>query len=163
MPAFSLGSLIRNTSLLGITALLLGCGSLSGSDLMAERYMACPMDSVWNSSLESLKAYPVTVKDKANGLIETGWRVEYVQGRGYGLLQREGMGDKERSQLTLTMKPLESNTVRLQIAERRQHWGFRGGSRIYDWYPVAPSQREVDHILNNLTKKLEAEGCFVES
>jgi hypothetical protein len=28
---------------------------------------------------------------------------------------------------------------------------------------VAPSQREVDHILNNLTKKLEAEGCFVES
>ena len=130
---------------------------------MAERYMACPIDSVWNSSLESLKAYPVTLKDKSNGIIETGWRVEYVQGAGYGLLQREGMGDKERSQLTLTMKPLESNVVRLQLAERRQHWGFRGGARIYDWYPVQPSQKEVDHILNNLTKKLESEGCFIES
>lgn len=130
---------------------------------MVERYMACPIDSVWNSSLESLKAYPVTLKDKSNGVIETGWRVEYVQGAGYGLLQREGMGDKERSQLTLTMKPLESNVVRLQLAERRQHWGFRGGARIYDWYPVQPSQKEVDHILNNLTKKLEGEGCFVES
>lgn len=163
MLALSLASLFRATSLLVAPFLLFGCGSLSGPELMAERYMACPLDSVWNSSLESLKAYPVTVKDKAGGVIETGWRVEYVQGAGYGLLQREGMGDKERSQLTMRIKPLESNTVRLQIAERRQHWGFRGGSRIYDWYPVAPSQREVDHILNNLTKKLEAEGCFVES
>ena len=125
--------------------------------------MACPMDSVWDSSLETLKAYPVTKKDKPNGVIETGWRVKYVQGAGYGLLGREGMGDKERSQLTLNLKPLESNTVRLQIAERRQHWGFRGGARIYDWYPVQPSQQKVDHILNNLTKKLEAEGCFIES
>ena len=125
--------------------------------------MACPMDSVWSSSLETLKAYPVTVKDKTQGLIETGWRVGYVEGRGYGLLQREGMGEKERSQLTLTFSPLEDNVVRLQLAERRQHWGFRGGSRIYDWYPVEPSQQEMDHILSNLTEKLEAEGCFVES
>jgi hypothetical protein len=89
--------------------------------------------------------------------------VESAQTRGYGLLQREGMGDKERSQLTLTMTPLESNAIRLQLVERRQHWGFRGGARIYDWYPVEPSQQEVNQILNNLTKKLEAEGCFVES
>jgi len=130
---------------------------------MTERYLACPMDSAWNSSLETLKAYPVTVKDKTQGLIETGWRVGYVEGRGYGLLQREGMGDKERSQLTLKLTPLENSVIRLQLAERRQHWGFRGGARIYDWYPVEPSQEEIDHILINLTKKLEAEGCFVES
>ena len=163
MLALFMTSLLRGTSLLACTALFLGCGFLSGQDLMVDRYMACPMDSVWNTSLETLKAYPVTVKDKANGVIETGWRVEYVQGPGYGLLGREGMGDKERSQLTLNLKPLESNTVRLQIAERRQHWGFRGGPRIYDWYPVQPSQQKVDHILSSLTKKLEAEGCFIES
>ncbi|MDH5700439.1 MAG: hypothetical protein OEZ41_10815 [Nitrospirota bacterium] len=145
------------------TSLSLGCSSLTGTNLMVERYLACPMDSVWSSSLETLKAYPVTVKDKTQGLIETGWRVGYVEGRGYGLLQREGMGEKERSQLTLTFSPLEDNVVRLQLAERRQHWGFRGGSRIYDWYPVEPSQQEMDHILSNLTEKLEAEGCFVES
>lgn len=130
---------------------------------MAERYLACPMDSVWDSSLETLKAYPVTVKDKTQGLIETGWRVGQVEGRGYGLLQREGLGEKERSQLTLKLTPLDNSVIRLQLAERRQHWGFRGGARIYDWYPVEPSQEEIDHILINLTKKLEAEGCFVES
>ncbi len=116
MLSLTLASLLRGISLFAGTSLFLGCGSLSGSELMSERYMACPMDSVWNSSLETLKAYPVTKKDKSNGVIETGWRVEYVQGAGYGLLQREGMGDKERSQLTLNMKPLESNAVRLQIA-----------------------------------------------
>jgi hypothetical protein len=73
------------------------------------------------------------------------------------------MGDKERSQLTLKLIPLDNSVIRLQLAERRQHWGFRGGARIYDWYPVEPSQEEIDLILINLTKKLEAEGCFVES
>ena len=163
MLPLSLASLLRGTSLLACTAIFLGCGSLSGSELMSERYLACPMDSVWNSSLDTLKAYPVTKKDKSNGVIETGWRVEYVRGPGYGLLGREGMGDKERSQLTLNLKPLEANAVRLQIAERRQHWGFRGGGRIYDWYPVEPSQKTVNYIISNLTKKLEAEGCFIES
>jgi hypothetical protein len=145
------------------TSLFFGCSAISGTNLMTERYLACPMDSVWSSSLETLKAYPVTVKDRTQGLIETGWRVGYVEGRGYGLLQREGMGDKERSQLTLKLTPLENSVIRLQLAERRQHWGFRGGARIYDWYPVEPSQEEIDHILINLTKKLEAEGCLVES
>lgn len=163
MSALSLSSLIRGISVLACTAFFLGCAFLSGQDLIVDRYMACPIDSVWNSSLETLKAYPVTKKDKSNGVIETGWRVEYVEGAKYGLFQREGMGDKERSQLTLTMKPLDSNAVRLQIAERRQHWGFRGGARLYDWYPVEPSQQAVNHILNNLTEKLEAEGCFIES
>ncbi|MBA3968242.1 MAG: DUF3576 domain-containing protein [Nitrospirales bacterium] len=163
MLTLSFASLLRGISILACTNFIFGCSFLSGQDLIVDRYMACPIDSVWNSSLETLKAYPVTKKDKSNGVIETGWRVEYVEGAKYGLFQREGMGDKERSQLTLTMKPLDSNAVRLQIAERRQHWGFRGGARLYDWYPVEPSQKAVDHILSNLTKKLEAEGCFIES
>jgi hypothetical protein len=163
MLLFSALSRYRNIFLILLTSLSLGCSSISGTDLMAERYLACPMDSVWDSSLETLKAYPVTVKDKTQGLIETGWRVGQVEGRGYGLLRREGLGEKERSQLTLQLTPLNNNVIRLQLAERRQHWGFRGGARIYDWYPVEPSQDEIDHILINLTKKLEAEGCFVES
>jgi len=61
------------------------------------------------------------------------------------------------------MTPLDENVVRLQMAERRQHWGFRGGARLYDWIPVQPSQEEVDRILKNLSQKLEAEGCFIES
>lgn len=144
-------------------AIQMGCASLTGSDKMAERYLACPMDSVWDSSLQVLKAYPVSVKDKNKGLIETGWRVQYVQGPDYGIFRREGLTNKERSQLSLTLTPMESNVIRLQLTERREHWGFRGGARLYDWYPVEPSQQEIDHILSNLTKNLEAEGCFVES
>src|SRR5690606_35853771 len=117
-----------NSFFVVLALLLSACGTLTGSDLTAERYMACPLDAVWTSSLETLKAYPVTLKNKEKGVIETGWRVEHVQGRGYGLFQREGLGDKVRSQLTLTMTPLDENVVRLQMAERRQHWGFRGGA-----------------------------------
>ncbi len=92
--------------------------------------MACPIDSVWTSSLETLKPYPITVKNKDKGVIETGWRVEYVESGGYGMFRREGLQEKERSQLTLTMTPLEKDVVRVQLAERRQHWGFRGGARL---------------------------------
>ncbi|MFZ1746803.1 MAG: hypothetical protein WBO24_15065 [Nitrospirales bacterium] len=141
----------------------MGCASLGGTDKISERYLACPMDSVWDSSLQTLKAYPVSVKDKTKGLIETGWRVQYVEGPQYGLFRREGLTNKERSQLSLTLTPVQSNVIRLQLAERREHWGFRGGARIYDWFPVEPSEEEINQILNTLTKKLEAEGCFVES
>lgn len=155
-----MGGWLVVTILLAVQA---GCASLTGADLMVERFLACPMDSVWNSSLEALNAYPVTVKDKTRGLIETGWRVQYVQGPAYGLLRREGLPNKERSQLSLTLTPVESNVIRLQLAERRQHWGFRGGARLYDWAPVEPSQEQMNLILNTLTKKLEVEGCIVES
>lgn len=134
-----------------------------GSDKLAERFLACPMDSVWDSSLEALKAYPVSVKNKTKGLIETGWRVQYVEGPQYGLFRREGLTNKERSQLSLTLTPVQSNVIRLQLAERREHWGFRGGARIYDWTPAEPSEEQINQILNTLTKKLEAEGCLVES
>lgn len=163
MSAVSFVLPLPNSLTVCMAFLLSGCGALTGSDLMAERFMACPLDSVWKSSLETLQAFPVTVKDKDIGVIETGWRVQYVEDRGYGLFQREGMGDKERSQLTLTINSLEKDVIQLRLAERRQHWGFRGGARLYDWYPVQPSQKDVDHILNTLTKKLEAEGCFIES
>lgn len=144
-------------------AFQIGCASLTGTDKIAERYLACPMDSVWDSSLQVLKAYPVSVKDKNKGLIETGWRVQYVQGADYGLFRREGLTNKERSQLSLTLTPMASDVIRLQLAERREHWGFRGGARIYDWAPVESSEEQINQILNTLTKKLEAEGCFVES
>jgi hypothetical protein len=155
-----IGGWLVLTILLAVQA---GCASLTGADLMAERYLACPMDSVWNSSLQVLNAYPVTVKDKTKGLIETGWRVQYVQGTEYGLMRREELTNKERSQLSLTLTPVKLNVIRLQLAERRQHWGFRGGARLYDWSPVEPSQEQMNQILNTLTKKLEAEGCIVES
>ena len=125
--------------------------------------MACPMDSVWDGTLEALSHYPVTTMDKENGIIKTDWRTVPVQGRPYGLFGREGLGDKERSRLTVTVKPLNDGVVLVNIDERRQHWGFRGGQQIYTWYPVEASQESLDNIMGTLNTKLEAEGCFFES
>lgn len=140
-----------------------GCASLFGSSPTAERYMACPLESVWSGALEALAHYPVTVQDKEKGLIETDWRVQAVQGRPYGLFGREGLGDKERSRLTVTLKSLNQGVVLVKLNERRQHWGFRGGQQLYTWYPVEPSQESLNRIMGTMTTKLEEEGCLFES
>jgi len=143
--------------------LLVGCSMLSGPSLTTERYMACPLDSVWKGALKALEHYPVTVKDKFAGLIETDWRIQPVAGRPYGLLGREGLGDKERSRLTLSVKPIQEGVVALKLTERRHHWGFRGGAQIYKWYPVKPSQKALNKIVHQITAQLNQEGCIVES
>ena len=143
--------------------LLQGCASLTGPVTSTERYLACPIDSVWEGSLEALSHYPVTTRDKENGVIKTDWRTVPVQGRPYGLFGREGLGDKERSRVTVKLKPLNHGVVLVTLSERRQHWGFRGGQQIYDWYPVEPSQESMDRIMGTLTTKLEEEGCVFES
>ena len=140
-----------------------GCASLLGVSPPLERYMACPIDSVWDGALEAIAHYPVTVKDKEKGLIETDWRTFAVKGRPYGLFGREGMGDKERSRLTLTLKPLDHGVVLVKLDERRQHWGFRGGQQIYRWYPVESSQASLNRIMGTLVTKLESEGCLFDS
>jgi hypothetical protein len=143
--------------------LLSGCSTLSGPSLTAERYMACPVDSVWKGALEALEHYPITVKDQSAGLIETDWRIQPVAGRPYGLFGREGLGDKERSMLTLSVKPIQEGVVALTLTERRHHWGFRGGARLYEWYPVEPSQETINGIMNQLTATLDKQGCIIES
>ncbi len=149
--------------LLPYLIILSGCSTLAGPISSTEKYMACPIDSVWEGSLEALSHYPVTTRDKENGIIKTDWRTVPVQGRPYGLFGREGLGDKERSRITMTLKPLNEGVVLVNIQERRQHWGFRGGQQIYDWYPVEASQQSLALIMGNLTTKLEEEGCFFES
>ncbi len=156
-------SLISSILILSSLVLLSGCSTLSGPALTAERYMACPQDSVWKGALEALEHYPITVKDKSAGLIETDWRIQPVAGRPYGIMGREGLGDKERSRLTLSIKPIQEGVVALTLTERRHHWGFRGGAQLYKWYPVEPSQKAINDIMNQLTTRLDKEGCIAES
>ena len=140
-----------------------GCASLTDTVPTAERYLACPQTAVWESALETLRQYPVIEQNKEKGLIETDWREQPAQGRPYGLFSREGLGDKERARLTFSLKPIQSGVVHIQLTERRQHWGFRGGAQIYQWYPVEPSQTELNSLMNRLTVRLDKEGCLVES
>ncbi|MER3424414.1 MAG: hypothetical protein C4293_15545, partial [Nitrospiraceae bacterium] len=64
----------RFAVLICFSMFFLGCASLS-----KEQYVVCPYDTVWEAALTTMmKERPITVKDKAKGLIETGW----VEGEG---------------------------------------------------------------------------------
>ncbi len=149
--------LLTGLALAALPAFLASCVSIGGID---ERYVACEYDTVWDSALGTLKDIPIDTEDKADGIIETAWVETPVFGRPYGILQREGLGDKERIRHTVTLSRKDDITI-VRLAERREHFGFRGGSRIYQWYPVEPSEEAINLLMSRLEKRLKEQGCFV--
>ena len=57
-------------------------------------------------------------------------------------------------------KPLVSLLPYHNIAAHKYN---KLGSNYEEFDMAEPSEEEINQILNTLTKKLEAEGCFVES
>lgn len=151
--------LSRLAPLTFLTALTVGCASLGAGEVQ-ERYVACAYDTVWDAAADTLKQFPLETQDKETGMIETAWVERPVHGRPYGMFQREGLGDKERFQTTMTLSRREEVTV-VRLSERREHFGFRGGARIYQWYPVEPSGPAMRALMGRLTTRLEEHGCFV--
>lgn len=142
-------------------AVLLGAlGACASTAPLAERYVACSYDTVWSAAADTLKIYALNTEDKDEGVIETAWVETAVHGRPYGLFQREGLGDKERFRATLTLTRREDVTI-VRLSERREHFGFRGGARLYQWYPIEPSQEAMQALMTQLTGRLEEQGCFV--
>lgn len=139
--------------------LLANCVSLNPATQGIDTYLACPYQTVWERALTVLGDYPLASLNQQAGRIETDWREQPATGRPYGLFGREGLENKERSQLTVTITPVDDGEVRLQIAERRQHWGFRGGAHIYGWEPIPPSQEHLQQILERFKHTLEKQGC----
>lgn len=144
---------------LSVAGFTLGCASSGG---MKERYIACPYDTVWNTSVTTMKEYPVSIQDKEKGRIETDWVEFPAQGSPYGLFQREGIEEKERLQFRVDFVQKHDVTI-LRVTERREHWGFRGGARIYQWYPVQPPESSTNSLLTRLTEPLERQGCLIET
>ena len=136
-----------------------GCATMGHG---TERYVACPYDQVWDSSLHAFKEYPLSEEDKEAGILETEWIETAVQNRPYGLFSREGLQEKQRFRTRAELTPYQEVTA-IRISERREHWGFRGGAQIYKWFPVEPSKAALQHFLNNLVTPLEKQGCLIES
>ncbi len=158
--SFSMSRLVIHISFLALyTTSLAGCASLGD---IKERYVACSYDTVWEVSLDRMREYPVMKEEKERGLIETTWIESTMHGRPYGLLQREGLENKERFRMMLTLNRVDEATV-LRLSEQREHWGFRGGSRIYQWYPLEPSEERLNHVMADISTHLEGQGCFVGS
>ena len=152
-PPWALGTVV----LLMLQGVLAGCATMGA---IGERYVACDYDTVWDTALDTLKDVPLEAQDKEDGRIETAWVETPVLGRPYGILQREGLGDKERVRTMLTLSRTNDMTI-VRLDERREHFGFRGGARLYQWYQVEPSEEAMNALMTRLTTHLKERGCFV--
>lgn len=144
--------------LLLISVLLGGCASLSGSK---DQFYVCSFDTAWEAALESMKDRPVNVQDKDKGIIETGWVEMEGKERAYGVFQREGFGNRERSRVTVAVKRL-NDVVSVSVLENRQRWHLKGGitQQSTKWWPVDPSEEAEAAVVTRLNGKLKEKGCL---
>lgn len=145
---------IRVASILFVASLVSGCASMTG---VQEHYLICPYDTLWDVSLDTLKDRPLVTKDKAKGLIETDW-TEVPVARTYGALNRNIANARDRTKVSVTLSKVDDVT-KISLAEMRERWKFRGGSRLYGWDPADPSDEEIARVMQLFTKKLKERGC----
>ena len=146
---------LRSLSFFLIPFFLTACASTSG---MQERFAVCSYDYAWEAALEAVKDRSITTHDKDAGLIETDWLEIPMTGRAFGILQRDVSDGKDRSRITLTVKRLDDVT-KISFVEQRQQWVFRGGSRLFGWASIDPSEDVMRDIQHRLDSKLKEHGC----
>jgi len=134
-----------------------GCASLSGSK---DQFYVCSYDVVWEAALETVKDRPAQVQDKTKGLIETGWVEMEGAERSYGIFDREGFGNRERSRMTVMVKRLNDVTS-VSVLESRQRWHQKGGvtQQATKWSPIDPSEEAEAKLVIRLNNKLKEKGC----
>jgi hypothetical protein len=134
---------------------LAGCASLAG---VQERYVVCSYDQVWDVALETVKDRAVSVKDKDHGVIQTAWLEVPMEGRTYGAFQREIKDSRDRSRISVNLTRMNDVTM-VSLAEERERWAFRGGSRLFGWAPTDPSEELMNQLQSRLDTKLKERGC----
>lgn len=134
---------------------LTACAFMSG---MQQRFAVCSYDHAWDAALDAVKDRAVVTKDKADGMIVTGWLEIPMPGRTFGALQREVGDSKDRSRITLIVKRLD-DVIKVSFAEERQRWAFRGGSRLFGWASTDPSAEVMSDVQSRLDTKLKEHGC----
>ena len=134
-----------------------GCASLSGTQ---DRYLVCPYDTVWETALETMKDRPITVQDKAKGVIETGWVEMEAKARPYGIFERDAFDIRERARMILLVKQMNDVTS-ISLSENRELWHRRGGvtQQATKWWAIEPSEEAMTDVLNRLNAKLKERGC----
>lgn len=136
---------------------LAGCASLSGGQ---NHHFACPYDTVWNATLDTMKGYSITSENNGTGTIETAWIEMEGKTRPYGIFGREGFGNRERARLTVAVKR-ENNVVSVNVLETRQRWHAKGGvsQQATKWWPIEPSEEVMQEITEKLNTRLKEKGC----
>lgn len=151
-------SFSRNLAILvTLTVWGVGCAALTG---VKSEYLVCSYDTVWDAALETMRERPITVQDKGTGVIETAWTETAVTGRPYGIFGRQGLDNKERARMVLTVKRVNEVT-QVSLSENRERWHLRGGatSQAYRWWTIEPSEEAIGSVLYRLRTKLKERGC----
>jgi hypothetical protein len=138
-----------------MAGVLSACAFMSG---MQERFAVCSYDHAWEAALQAVKDRAIDTKDKEAGIIVTGWLETSMQGRAFGILQRDVSESKDRSRITLTVKRLD-DVSKINFIEERQRWVFRGGSRLFGWASTDPSEEVMQDVQIRLDSKLKEQGC----
>jgi hypothetical protein len=138
-------------------AFMLGCVSFS-----KDQHVICPYDTVWNATVDTMKDFPIKVKDKESGSIETAWTEMVGSGRKFGLFQRAAFDNKERARMLVTVERKNEGTD-ISVTENREQWHVRGGatSQATKWSSVEPSDEAMTAVMNRINNKLKAQGCSV--
>lgn len=127
-----------------------------------DQYLVCPYDTVWDAASDTMKAYPVKLKDKESGVIETGWTEMEGEERGYGLFRRTstGFGNRERARMVLTVKRLNEVTEVI-VTENRERWHLKGGvtSQATKWWPIEPSEEAMAAVMSRINTRIKDQGC----
>ena len=120
----------------------------------------CPYDTVWETALEIMKDRPITVQDKAKGVIETGWVEMEAKARPYGIFERDAFDIRERARMILLVKQMNDVTS-VSLSENRELWHRRGGvtQQATKWWAIEPSEEAMTDVLNRLNAKLKERGC----
>ena len=147
---------VRVIVLLPVLALT-ACASLSGS---RDHRFLCPHDTVWDTTLDTMKGYSVTSENKSTGTIETAWIEMEGKNRPYGIFGREGFGNRERARLTVAVRHNNGQSL-VNVLEIRQRWHARGGAsqQAAKWWPVEPSEEVMDEITGKLNARIKEKGC----
>lgn len=100
------------------------------------------------------------MQDKDKGVIETNWVEIEGKERSYGIFSREGFGNRERARMTLAVKRMNDVTS-VSVLEMRQRWHLKGGvtQQATKWWPVDPSPRAEQAMMERVRKKLQEKGC----
>lgn len=146
---------ITQLSLLIMAGVLSACAFMNG---IQERFAVCSYDHAWEAALQAVKDLAINTKDKDAGLIVTSWLEVPMQGRSFGVLQRDVPDSKDRSRITLTVKRLD-DVIKISFVEERERWVFRGGSRLFGWASTDPSEEVMHDVQNRLDRKLKEHGC----
>lgn len=147
----------RSVLFSGLLFLASGCASMSGSH---DQYYVCSYDTVWDATLDTLKAHSITLQNKETGTVETAWIEMEGAVRGFGAFGREGFGNRERAKFTAKVAQ-QADVSSVSLLETRQRWHARGGvtQQATRWWPVDPSEEALADATNRLNAKLLEKGC----